>query len=216
MVGYRCRRLIFHLPSVPCGTRSRRRRWPTRGTRRAAPAAKTHASGLRADLPPPIHMRDRLQLHVIVEPARPAGPSGPTARRYARMRCTTAEDAAALDVELGIIGEQRGGFAPQALVEIEAVDALQVLDVVLVGQLLRLRQPAVRCGCAVARCRRYTGVAGEQDGFKTWILAAEMEGRREGTGPGLVLRAGRCIGLQAVADETSRRCASAFFAQPPS
>jgi hypothetical protein len=141
----------------------------------------------------------RLQLHVVVEAAflqtfRPDGPQvlqhpGPAAKL-----------AASLSSEGPAIGKQRGSLAPQTLVDVVAIDALQILDGVMVRQSPCFESEAghaARSGGGGLDFRRDRG----RDGIPAWQLAGEMEPGRVGVRPGLVGNAGRRVGRQARADK---------------
>jgi hypothetical protein len=76
---------------------------------------------------------DGLQLHVVVQ-ASGRGPGRPDGLQIGANALLPDEDATSDDLEGGIAAEQRGSLVPLALVDIEAIDALQVLDLVLVLQ----------------------------------------------------------------------------------
>ena len=98
----------------------------------------TGDGALRKQMPAPLcalaiggDMHDGLQLHVVVELAfqLAVGPQRSKVSGDARL---ATKHAHAGDLKLGIVSKQRYRLSPLALVDVKAIDALQVFNVVLV------------------------------------------------------------------------------------
>ncbi len=101
------------------------------------------------------HGDDGLKLHVVVETAR-RGAGGADRAQVVEDPRLADPHALAHHLEGRVVAEQRGRLVPLTLVDVEAVDALQVLDLVLIVEQRRaMDQPATFDGAAAPA----TGVA---------------------------------------------------------
>ncbi len=142
------------------------------------------------------HVHDGLQLHLVIQAAglRKLGADGAQIGQYPILAC---ERAAAIDLILAVVGEQIRRLCPHALVCVVAVDALQILDVVLIAQeLYLLGQSGKSAGNGLKRglgvpCGRWRrGTAWQR-------RLIEAERRQVTARPRAVLLGRRLVGRQA-------------------
>ena len=163
------------------------------GLDKNAPAAPG-ALAVRGD------MHDRLQLHLIVEPAG-LRKFGTDAAQISQHPLLADEGPASIDLVLAVVGEQVRSLRPHALVGVVAVDALQVLDIVLVAQelyFLGQRRQATGDGLQRKFGVRRSGGGGRCGRVFGRLRPIERERRQVAAGPRAVLFAGRPVGRQVV------------------